>query len=232
MHVSLCSVLATFLAPSFPSVIAVTGAGGKTTVVCTLARYFREEGRKVLVSTTTKMQHPSSYDYGCTHVFFDDSVLGYKPKEGEICFFAREYEPGKVSAPSLETLAMAGAGYDVVLLEADGARCLPLKLHTKRDPVIPSSCTAVLAVLGLSAVGQDRSSSCFGELGEGLVDMHYLQGLLDDPQGVCKGFSAQRRCMILANQFESLEVTMQARTRELHASAPLVFGSLHLDTIY
>lgn len=52
--------------------------------------------------------------------------------------------------PWAELIALA----DYVLLEADGSKRLPLKAHLPHEPVIPAEANQVIAVLGLSGLGQ------------------------------------------------------------------------------
>ena len=45
-------------------VIAVTGGGGKTTLLSLYGRYLAERGLSVMITTTTKVQSPTFHDYG------------------------------------------------------------------------------------------------------------------------------------------------------------------------
>ena len=49
---------------------------------------------------------------------------------------------------------------DVVLVEADGAKRLPLKAPAEYEPVIPPCADAVAAVAGMDAVGQAVGAVC------------------------------------------------------------------------
>ena len=64
--------------------LALTGSGGKTTSMILLARHYAEEGKRVLVSTTTKLQLPKEREYGCDTYFLNDTVLSHHPAQGEI----------------------------------------------------------------------------------------------------------------------------------------------------
>ena len=50
---------------------------------------------------------------------------------------------------------------DYVLLEADGAKRLPLKAPAEHEPVIPPETTLVIAVLGLDGIGKPVSEAAF-----------------------------------------------------------------------
>ena len=214
-------------------VIAVTGAGGKTSLLVLLSRYCRDKRLRVLQTTTTKVQNPRWYDFGCDHVFFDDEVFHHEPKAGEIVFYGMTgSDDGKIHAPDQDAIGRLSASYDVTIVEADGARRLPLKLHTARDPVIPTFVTSVIAVMGLSSLGKRRADVCFGERREGVVDVAYLQSLLNDDEGACKGFSPSRRCMVFCNQYETLSAAEKTDVKRLSCEYPLLWGSVLENRLY
>jgi len=233
-HESMCGLDSSIAELINGHVIALTGAGGKTSLLVLLSRYYQKMGKRVLQSTTTKMQHPAVYDYGSKQVFLDDdSVFGYQPAEGESVFYARTFGEGmKVCSPPLSALELLAGRYDVMILEADGARRLPLKLHTERDPVIPSCTTAVIAVMGLSALGKPVSESCFGEKGEGFADVGYLQHLFEAPEGTCKGCTPEKTCLVLCNQFEMLSQEERDKAVSLRCPYPLLYGSVRENRCY
>lgn len=50
---------------------------------------------------------------------------------------------------------------DVVLIEADGAKCLPCKVPAEKEPVIPDECDIVIGVMGIDTLGQPLEEICF-----------------------------------------------------------------------
>lgn len=50
---------------------------------------------------------------------------------------------------------------DEALVEADGARCLPIKAPAEHEPVILPETDVVIAVLGMNALGRPLSEVCF-----------------------------------------------------------------------
>lgn len=179
--------------------VSITGAGGKTSLLCLLAKAYARRGARVLVTTSTKMQHPDTYPFPVSKVFLDKTVESYVPHEGEAVFYARPFLPEKVQSPTVESILSLGTRYDIILCEADGARRCPLKYHTSRDPVVlPGSFP--LAVMGLSGWGKRREDACFGYTGEGVVDLPFLDFLAGDPEGALKGGAK----LLLLNQYETL----------------------------
>jgi hypothetical protein len=208
--------------------VAITGAGGKTSLLCLMARKAKEEGKAVLVTTSTKIQHPDAWPYPPMRSCFRKENVIVPETKGGIVFFAEEFEPKKCKAPKIDDIGELAPSFDLVLIEADGARHLPLKLHTERDPVIPSFTDSVIAVVGVSSFGKPIEETVFGDSGEGLVDIPYLQRLLDEREGVTKGF--KQHSLIIVNQCDI--VTDLSSLRTLRSSWPIVFASVERDRIY
>lgn len=124
-----------------PGLTAVTGSGGKTSLIAALAR---ELPGRVIVATSTHIL-PAA---GLPLVTKPLSALP-APK---ICM-GTPTEEGKLTAPQQpweELLTLV----DYVLVEADGSKRLPLKAHLPHEPVIPAEANQVISVLGLSGLGQ------------------------------------------------------------------------------
>ena len=104
--------------------ICAVGAGGKTSLLYELAEEYRQEGKRVLLTTTTKMYLPEK-----------DGVLDGTAKEikeklerdgfaavGSV--FSEEKMGSLPKAVFDEVFSFA----DVVLVEADGSKRMPLKM--------------------------------------------------------------------------------------------------------
>ena len=65
--------------------------------------------------------------------------------------------PGKVAAPSDDILDYLYQAADVVLIEADGSRGLPLKWPAPWEPVIPECTDITICVTGLTSLGRPVS---------------------------------------------------------------------------
>ncbi len=140
-----------------PARVSLVGAGGKTTVMYALACRLAKEGKRVLVTTTTHIYMPHS------------SCLASTPEEVRQLWDRGSFavagslsaKPGKLTRPGQIMHAFFPEA-DVVLVEADGARHHPVKVPRQGEPVIPPESEMVLALMGLSALGQPLESCCFG----------------------------------------------------------------------
>lgn len=126
-------------------VIAVTGSGGKTSL---LRRLAAELDGTVLLTTST-------------HIFpFDGVPLLLAPAADTLraAFSASRVlcagipEPGSGKLTALP-YPLAGLS-DYVLCEADGSHGLPLKAHLPHEPAIPEDAVRTVQVVGLSGLGQ------------------------------------------------------------------------------
>ena len=135
-------------------IISVVGSGGKTTLIKKLAAQYHSEGKTVLVTTTT-------------HMFIEkdalltddaDTIIGVLRKTGYAMAGIPDGE--KLKPLSQGTFDAVCAYADVVLVEADGSKCLPLKYPNATEPVIPQNTDEIIVVCGLNAVGQKAKDVC------------------------------------------------------------------------
>lgn len=149
-------------------VVSAAGAGGKTSAIRRLAQEYIESGQRVIVTTTTHMMvedrpwfllEPSAEKMGELLAAYGQAWVG-TPAPG-----------GKMQGVPCEFLDKIWKMGLPVLIEADGARKLPLKVPGEQEPVILPETTHVLSVYGLDAVGQRIEDICFRpERAEELLD--------------------------------------------------------------
>ena len=182
--------------------VSITGGGGKTTTMIGLAKHLKTCGKKVLITTTTKVASPYLLDYGQDLIFNDESVLAHKPIPAQVVFFAKQGQDAhKWRSPDFATLTQLYPRYDVIISEADGSRNLPLKLHTAKDPQIHPLTTATLSLIGTWAIGKPATQVVFGpateaEASETVVDKAYLDWYICNEEGLLKGSIPEHRAII------------------------------------
>lgn len=127
-------------------ITAVVGAGGKTTLVHTLAERYRSEGKKVFVTTTTHMfKEPDSLVTDCADdIICQLNTTGYV-MAGSDC-------GEKISSLPSEVYESVCHVADEVLVEADGSKHLPIKYPNDTEPVIPENADRIIIVCGLHAL--------------------------------------------------------------------------------
>lgn len=135
-------------------IVAVVGSGGKTSLIKKLAAQYRGEGKTVLVTTTTHM-----FIEADTLLTDDaDEIIQLLRKNGYA--MAGIPEGVKIKALSRKTFDAVSACADVVLVEADGSKQLPLKYPNSNEPVIPGKTDEIIVVCGLNAIGRKAKDVC------------------------------------------------------------------------
>jgi len=216
-------------------ILGITGAGGKTSTLIALGKYYRAKGKKVLLSTTTKIQSPRLFNFEVDHVFLNEAdFFNHDPKEYESVLFVEKHimHTKKVVSPREEILSILPNKYDVVIFEADGARCLPCKIHSDRDPVITNEMTAIIAIVGLSSYKDMAANVCMGENSTEIVDFNYYQKLINNEEGLLKGIKSKHKSMILFNQSDLVDSETIESLKQLKASSEIVFGSIEKNKLY
>ena len=134
--------------------IAVVGSGGKTTLLKKLAAQYREKGKTVFITATTHMFIEED-----TLLTDDADVIIHRLKEkGYVMAGIPEGE--KIKALSRQTYDTVCSFADIVLVEADGSKHLPLKCPNTSEPVIPENTDEIIVVCGLNAIGQPAKHVC------------------------------------------------------------------------
>lgn len=112
---------------------------------------------RVIVATSTKMFVPD----WCP-VLLDatmDEVRAALSMHPIVCV-GRIHEPtGKLDAPAMAFSELEAAA-DYLLVEADGAKMLPLKAHAEHEPVIPECAKRTVCLVGVDGVGRPISGAC------------------------------------------------------------------------
>jgi probable selenium-dependent hydroxylase accessory protein YqeC len=143
-----------------PGVISLIGAGGKTSLMFGLARELADAGRTVLSTTTTNVYFPSKEQSPVTLVADTAprllALAGPMLQDHCHVFAGSLHVPGTgklkgLAASVIDDIWHANT-FDWIIVEADGARQLPIKASDTHEPVIPSVTTAIVHVTGLDAL--------------------------------------------------------------------------------
>lgn len=223
---SLAQTMATALDLPDQGVLAIVGAGGKTSAMYRLARELVSQGRRVLCTTTTKI-FPPTWDQGqlmlrasesqwlekCAQFSGDPKplVLGEKQAGAKVLGLS----------PALIQELIHAQIFDWILVEADGARGLPLKAPAAHEPVIPQVSSHVLGMVGLKAVGQPLSktwvfhSEIYAQL-TGLamgavISAQSVVQLVNHPLGLFKNSPVQAKKLLWLNQADDPQALVQGR---------------------
>ena len=214
------------------AIIAVIGCGGKTTLISSLAKEYRQ--KKVLVTPTTKIFPMSGEDI--TLLTIAQKCLSHVPLKGIQCLGVLNETTGKLEALQQEQLEKIIPQYDLVLLEADGSSGLPCKAWLDYEPVIPSYCTHTIGVVTLNALGKAAGTDSVHRLPEFLkltclspdeaISMQALSAMVCAENGMFKR-SIGKQC-IFVNQAEDEYSSLAAANwlNEIQTANPGRFSCL------
>jgi probable selenium-dependent hydroxylase accessory protein YqeC len=144
--------------------VAFVGAGGKTTHLLHFARELAADDRPVLVTTTTHLADPREEESTFARILFrpdmehpltPGSEPDPEPLGGVTLLVSRPAdEPGKLKGIHASRIARLRTAWDLVLVEADGSKRLPIKAPAAYEPVVPEGTDLVVGVIGLDALGE------------------------------------------------------------------------------
>jgi len=153
------------------------------------------------------------------------AVAAALERSGIVCV-ASQAESGKLCAPwlSMGTLAQLA---DFVLVEADGAKRLPLKAHASHEPVIPEEAQRVIMVIGIDGVGKTIRETCHRS-----ALYAQLAGVDEEtvvtPQLAARIVNAEGYGdRVYINKVESAADYEAAQAMANEFSCPVIAGSLH-----
>ncbi|WP_439832287.1 selenium cofactor biosynthesis protein YqeC [Aeromonas veronii] len=227
---------------SHTTLISLCGAGGKTSTLFWLAEYFYKQGKRVLITTTTRMFLPAPSHYRELIIETDPvrqltrcQALPDGPTLVAL-FSHLDERTGKVAGPDLRQIDLLKGQqrFDLILVEADGAHHKLLKVPALHEPCIPHQSDWVIALLGGAMVGANAEPAqihrwaelqalCGIAAGEPL-DWALFDRLISHPEGVFKGTPpGARRIWFINGDYQNEAswlaelIKLQSRHPEIHA---------------
>lgn len=145
--------------------ISIVGAGGKTTLMFSLANELKNKG-KVLVTTTTKIYNPSEE--------VDSLALGeegYKflksiNDNGIYAYGKYINDENKLIGADVEILNGLTDSFDYILVESDGSKRKDLKAWNNNEPVLSGITSNTIGVLSLKTIDMEINNENIHRLKE------------------------------------------------------------------
>jgi len=220
------------LLPGGAGVVAFVGAGGKTSALFRLAGTRMDQGRRVLITTTTHLLDPRTEANrpALNLILRPDMEAPYRSASlpeappGLAVLLSREAEPpGKMRGLHPSWIPALRAVWDLILVEADGSKGLPVKAPAAHEPVIPPGSDLVVGVVGLDCLGRPMDGRTvhrpehFGlvtgcPMGAPITWDH-LEALVRHPEGLFKQAEGSRAILFnKADQAQALPSWAQLAT--------------------
>ena len=209
-------------------VVSAVGAGGKTTTLHRLAEDFVRQGQQAVVTTSTHILEEDEPYFlraaggeSLTDQLqlreaaraFADQVREKLDRFGQV--WTGSPAPGGKLCGLPELFVEQIWKLNVpVLVEADGARKMPMKVPAAHEPVIHSRTTHVLSVYGLDAVEEKLENVCFRkELAEKILKKNGTEPVTPEdiallaasPEAGRKGCPEQAAYTVVLNKADNAE---------------------------
>ena len=196
--------------------ISIFGAGGKTSLMFTLAEQLVKKGQTVLTTTTTKIFFPTREQCQVTLINsnVDSLIKQLADRTSSTPHLSAgslyDNDKAKITGFSLDQVDMIyqSGCFDWIIVEADGSRRKPLKSTNDTEPVFPKKTTQMILTTGLDAAGvvlqdshvhrapifSERTGTCLGTPVTALAIAKNLSFEISKAQKICPGIKV---CLFL-----------------------------------
>lgn len=199
-------------------VVAFVGAGGKTSALFRLADELAQQNQRVIVTTTTHLGTAQIVQpclrFAPGSDFIARVQLGLD-QHARVLIVGEDVPENKVSGVVPEFIDQLAALKiaDAILYEADGARRLPFKAPAAHEPVLASSTTLLVPVVGANVFNQPLDDSnvhraeivaqiAGARLGEPVTPL-MIARVIAHSNGGLKNKPPRARAIAFVNQVES-----------------------------
>ncbi len=200
-------------------VIALVGAGGKTSLMYLLAREMGWCGEWIVTTTTTKIRPPEPGQSPLLILVDEDPELKDLPSSlcrfGHITIGRSLQAEGKVEGVSEEIVKQCLEWATRIVIEADGANGRSIKAPESWEPVIPSVTDLVVPIIGLDCVGRPAAADCVFRLERFLevtglreneiITPDAIARIVTHPEGALKGVPEKARVVPFLNKEDRLQ---------------------------
>lgn len=178
---------------------------------------------RVIVATSTKMFVPDWCPVLLNPTM--DEVRLALSAHPIVCVGNIHGPTGKLDAPRMAFSELEAAA-DYLLVEADGAKMLPLKAHAEHEPMIPECAKRTVCVVGIDGVDSPISQACHrAERFAQLADASTADAVT--PEMVARVLEAEGlHDMVLINKVESDNDRRVAECIAALCTTPVIAGSL------
>jgi probable selenium-dependent hydroxylase accessory protein YqeC len=229
--------------PASGGVVALVGAGGKTSALFGLAGELAGASPAgVLMTTTTHLYDPRlEQGRGFDQLALDPALAeargpwgpGPAPGPARRVLLAAQEEPalGKLRGIHPDRVAELKRAWTFVLVEADGSKRRPVKAPAAFEPVVPAAADLVLGLIGLGCLGRPMDGATvhrpelFGPVTGcppgAPIGLPHLAALCRSPLGLFKGAPGAARRVLVLNQADLCGLEPAALLEGLQSGGPV-----------
>lgn len=142
------------------NIISIVGSGGKTNLLFFLAAELKLH-YSVLVTTSTKIYKPSIDKFDYLYVDIDGFINSNSTKKNKITVISKSIneENNKLIGIDDRDLEKLLNSFDIILIEADGSRNLPLKGWKNHEPPVLKKTNKTIGIIPISVLGRKIDSN-------------------------------------------------------------------------
>lgn len=215
-------------------IIALVGAGGKTSLLYALAREMTALRGSVVTTTTTKIFPPLPDESPCLVLLDQDphlsSLSASLTKFAHVTVADRvDTKTGKLTGVTDDVVEICAHKAQWVVVEADGAARHPVKAPAPWEPVLPSGTDLLICLIGLNCLGKPVGEDWVFRVPEfcsvtGLAEGEEitpedLARLVVHPKGGMKGVASSTRVIPFLNKMDRVPVALAEKTARALLSA-------------
>ncbi|MGD9637543.1 MAG: selenium cofactor biosynthesis protein YqeC [Alphaproteobacteria bacterium] len=215
---SLCHIINKILPPK--TVISLVGAGGKTSALFKLGEYFKNQ-YKIALTTTTHIYDPQNEKNRCFDTVisnFDINIIkDLKNDEKDIVVLgAGKTKDDKLKGLKFDEIEALKEVFDLIIVEADGAKKKALKAPDAHEPAVPPSSNIVIGVIGINVLGKSLNQEnvhrpeIFSKITNcqlnNAITLDHIITLINHKEGLFKNCPKDAVKIVFCNQSEGLSL--------------------------
>lgn len=220
------------------AVISIIGSGGKTSLMFYLAKEAVKQGMRVLVTTSTRIFVPTAQQYDKA----DFTGNGFPvPMSLAGIYVCGEFaENGKMKGLSAELLKKQYEHFDLVLIEADGAKEKPIKAWANHEPVIYDFTTHTIGVISADVLDEPLNEELihrfelfqknFCDAGDTYLAEKHFRRIIEQDNGILN--KAVGKKFIFFNKVETTHCLEKVGNLKSKVAVKSIVGSLKEGRFY
>ncbi len=225
----------------FPRTVTCLGGGGKTSMLELLSIRCAEDYDKVMMTSLTSAGHPVRLPLVVDHADCRSALDKAFRIHNPLFYIEASDRIGKFTGVDPDKLAVLRGMTDIMLIENDGARNLPLKWHKSHDPAVPAWSELSIIMAGAEVVNQRLDSGLvhrpedfaqgWSITPESVLYPDFLADVLTSPKGYGSRIRHSHPLIYIVNKGDAYPEKAQALARAVakKTSGTVAWGSVHLD---
>ncbi len=225
------------------SCIALLGGGGKTGLQQRLGRELASKHDRVLLTSITKAAFHSDPKIICRAEIVDDDFTPWFARHNPLCVMGTCLNAHKVDGIEVTELERFKNQANITIVECDGARNRPLKVHRDHDPMVPDFFNQVIVIVGADVVGATLSQGLvhrpelfaahWGIANNFVLTPEFIAEVVTSQKGYSSKIPAHLPRTYFVNKTDAHPGQASALARAIFttSSRPTWFGSVKKDSL-